>query len=366
MTSVIEKPAAIAAPAKRPGMRSVLQRQRWWLGRVAVLPLHLLVFVLLSFVLIRSVPGDPVAALLGSQAWTQADYDQLEKSLGLDGSLLEQLVRYVGGLFTLDLGRSLVTRQEVWDELAVRLPATVELALMGMIVCIVVSIVASLIVLSRPRGIIAKIIGGYSRAAGAVPDFVLAIAGLLLFYATLRWVPAPLGRLDTTLIAPTRITGLPFTDTILQGYGAATASMAAHLVLPVAVLALSQAPIMINLLIAGLRQSLDAPPTLFRIATGAGRRTVLLSVYRRAIPAVITISGSIFGSLIGGAVIVESLFGFSGLGSYAADAVSGSDYPALQGFLLLVAALVLVVFLLVDVVNMVVDPRRRPGNHQEG
>lgn len=343
-----------------------LRRNRWWITRVLAMPVHLLIFAVATFALLRFIPGDPVAAILGSQSYTQADYDRLSASLGLDGSIGSQFLDYLRGLVTFDFGTSLLSRQPVSSELMSRLPSTVELAFMGMLACLVVSVAASLVAVLRPRGVVARLVTGYSRAAGAVPDFVLAVLGLIVFYGTLHWLPSPTGRLDASLVQPTEITGFPFLDTVIAGYWAATGDMAAHLVLPVTVLALAQAPIMTNLLITGLRTAIDAPPTKFRIATGASRRTVLLSVYRRAIPAAVTISGSIFASLIGGAVVIEQLFGFAGLGSYASAAVSDSDYPALQGFLLVTAALVLVVFLVVDLLNMIIDPRRRPGVDKEG
>jgi peptide/nickel transport system permease protein len=366
-TAELEAPVAGARPRPTFGQRlkGAFSTNRWWITRVAVMPLHLLVFTVLAFGLLRLMPGDPVAAILGDQPFTQEDYDRLQRSLGLSGSLPEQFITYLQGLVTLDLGTSLVTLRPVAAELAVRIPATVELAAMGMLACIVLSVVASLLAVVRPKGLVARIMTGYSRAAGAIPDFVLAVVGLIVLYATLRVLPAPMGRLSAGLPQPTTITGFPFLDTILQGYWDATWDMSAHLALPIAVLALSQAPIMTNLLITGLRKAIDSPPTLFRIATGASRFTVYLSVYRRAIPAAVTIAGSIFAGLIGGAIIIEQLFGFVGLGSYASTAVGGADYPALQGFLLVAAALVLVVFLLVDVLNMLIDPRRRPGVGQE-
>jgi ABC-type dipeptide/oligopeptide/nickel transport system permease component len=368
MTVTAVRPAPARSrprPSAGDRLRAGFRNNRWWITRVAVMPVHLFVFAVLSFGLLRLMPGDPVAAILGDQPFTQEDYDRLQASLGLSGSLPEQFITYLQGLLTLDLGTSLVTLRPVAEELAVRIPPTLELAAMGMLACVIVSVGASLLAVVRPRGVVARIMTGYSRAAGAIPDFVLAVVGLIVLYATLRVLPAPMGRLSAGLPQPTTITGFPLLDTVLQGYWDATWDMTAHLVLPVAVLALSQAPIMTNLLITGLRKAIDAPPTLFRIATGASRFTVYLSVYRRAVPAAVTIAGSIFAGLIGGAIIIEQMFGFVGLGSYASTAVGGSDNPALQGFLLVAAALVLVVFLLVDVLNMLIDPRRRPGVGQE-
>jgi peptide/nickel transport system permease protein len=343
---------------------NALRRQRWWAGRILVLPLHLLVFTILSFLLIRLVPGDPVRAKLGPQT-DEAAYAALKTAMGLDGSLFAQLTAYLAGLGRGDLGNSLATGAPVAREIGARLFGTVELALMGLVGSIVLSLVLSYVVVMSDRNPVSRAIRAYSRAAGAVPEYVLAVFGLIVFFTWLRVVPAPLGRLDAGMVPPNVVTGFPFLDTMLQNYWAATASMAAHLVLPVAVMAVSQAPILIKLLVSGLDDAMAAAPTRFRIASGASRWRVVLSVYRRAIPPAITMCGTLFGYLLGGAVILETLFGFAGMGKYAVDAVTASDYLALQGFLLVIAALALVVFLVVDLVNMVVDPRRRPGVRAE-
>ncbi len=137
--------------------------------------------------------------------------------------------------------------------------------------------------------------------------------------------------------------------------------MARHLALPILVMVFAHSAVMLKQLLSGLEAELDSPATLFRIATGAPTATVLLSVYRRALPAAVTMAGILFGYQIGGAVIIEALFGFNGMGLYLTDAVAGADFTAMQGFLVVIAAVSLVVFLGVDLCNMLIDPRRRPG-----
>jgi ABC-type dipeptide/oligopeptide/nickel transport system permease component len=339
---------------------SALKRQRWWLARVAALPIHLAVFTVITFFLLRSVPGDPVLVLLGQNATPEA-YTKLQKELGLNGSLLDQLGRYLANVAHFNLGDSLISGRSVLSELGDRVPATAELALMGLFGTIVFSVIASYFVVMHPRNPVSRVLKVYAQAAGALPEYVLAIIALFLFYTTLHIAPAPIGRLSTSLSSPEKITGLPWIDTILQGDWAATSSMAAHLFLPVMVMVLAQSAIMIKILVSGLDEALDAPPTRFRVASGAGHLAVLASIYRRAAPTAVTMCGTLFGYLLGGAVILETLFGFTGMGSYAINAVSSGDFVAMQGFLLVVAALSLIVFLLVDLLNMVIDPRRRPG-----
>ncbi|MFT4011534.1 MAG: ABC transporter permease [Nocardioidaceae bacterium] len=342
-----------------------VRNNRWWWGRLLVLPVHLLVFVVITFVLIRLMPSDPVRSMLG-QNYTKEGYDKLQAKLGLDGSLPSQLWRYLADLAHFDLGDSLFTGRAVLTELSTRLPSTVELACLGMAASVILSLTASYLAAMWPTSVPGRVIRGYAAAAGAVPEYVLAVAGILIFYSLLHLVPAPLGRLTTGVPTPPAITNFPLLDALLNGDLVALSDELAHLLLPVAVMAVAHSALLVRLLVAGLDEAIDAAPTKFRIATGASHRAVLASVYRRAAPAAITMCGVVFGYQLGGAVILETLFGFSGIGSYAVDAVNSGDFVALQGFLLVVATLSLVVFLAVDLLNMLVDPRRRPGVATEG
>jgi peptide/nickel transport system permease protein len=339
---------------------SAFTRQRWWITRVLVLPVHLLVFTVLSFALVRSMPGDPVLNLLG-QNYTPEGYAALQQQLGLDGSLLEQFRHYLTQLVHLDLGNSIATGRPVLTELGERVPQTLELAFLALLISICASVAAALFATLRPRNGLAALVRVYGRTAGALPEYVVAIAALFLCYAVLHVVPAPVGRMAPQLPAPAGTTGFPLLDTVLQGYWTATGSMLAHLVLPVGVMVVAHSALLTRMLLAGLDEAVDNPQTRFRIASGAHRRAVVLSMLRRAAPPAVTTTGTLFGYLLGGAVVIESLFGLSGLGGYAVDAVSASDVVAMQGFLLVIAALSLLVFLVVDLVNMSVDPRRRPG-----
>ncbi|CAJ64804.1 MULTISPECIES: ABC transporter permease [Frankia] len=346
-------------------MREILRRQRWWLGRIIALPFQLLVFAAVSFLLVQSIPGDPVAVLTGGQA-DRANYAAIQKQLGLDGSLLHQLLRYLGHTVQLDLGNSIMTGRPVAHEFSDRLPATIELALMSLFFSILLAVGLSYLAVVRPRNPLSYVVRGYARVAGGLPDFAIGVAAVFVFYATLHWAPAPLGRLGSGVDDVPKVTGLPFLDTLLTGHLDATWSMAGHLVLPVGTLVISQAGVLVKMLIAGLEEAVDAPPTRFRIASGASRAMVRASLFRRALPPAVTTSGTLFGYALGGAVIVESIFGFTGIGGYLGDAVSSGDIPAMQGFLVIVAAVSLVVFLIVDLVNMSLDPRRRPGVRTEG
>jgi len=213
----------------------------------------------------------------------------------------------------------------------------------------------------RPRNPLARVLSVYARTAGAVPEFVWGVAFIFIFYATLHIAPAPLGRVSGRMRMPETVTGFPLLDALLAGNTTVATSMVEHLVLPVAVLTIAQSALLTKVLVSGLQESTTAPPTRFRIASGAPRSAVVLSMYRRAAPPAVTIIGQMTGNLVGGAVILEALFGLGGMGQYAVDAINSKDIVAIQGFLIVISALTLLVFLLLDIATMALDCRRRPG-----
>jgi ABC-type dipeptide/oligopeptide/nickel transport system permease component len=336
----------------------VLTKNVWWAKRVAMLPVHLFVVAVAVFFLVRLVPGDPAIQITGGQA-SEEQLDQVRESLGLNGSVLEQLGSFLGNVVTGDLGTSIQTGQPVLNDIGARLPQTLELSLMALVLATLLAVVLSGVAVFAPRNPLAAVARAYARAAGALPDFCMGIIAILVFYVVLRVAPAPIGRLNGRESAPPAVTHFPFLDTLINGDPALVRSAAAHLVLPVAAMTVAYAPYLMKQLILGLEREVDAGSTRFRIAAGAGRAMVIVSVFRRAFPAVVVVTGSLLGGMLGGAVVMESMFGLGGIGQYAVNAVVTSDFPAMQGVLISMVAVVLVVFLVVDVVTMVLDPRRR-------
>jgi peptide/nickel transport system permease protein len=340
---------------------AVVRRQRWWVTRVLVLPVHLFFFAVAVFFLVRMIPGDPVTVLTGGQNVSAQKAEQIRASLGLTGSVFSQFIHYLHNVVTLQFGNSMIDGLSVWGELSRRLPETIELAVTAMVIATALTIAMGLVAVLRPRSILAKILVPYARTAGAIPDFVLGVLGVFLFYTTLHLLPAPNGLYAPTLNPDTRVTGFPLLDALIAGDTAMFGSICAHLVLPVTVLVIANTPLLLKIFLRSLEEAVDAAPTRFRIAAGASRKTVLLSVVRRAAPSAIAMMGTLFGFMLGGVVVVEQLFAMPGMGLYGVNAVNSSDRTALEGFLILVATISLVVFLIVDLINMTVDPRRRPG-----
>ncbi|GAA0935373.1 ABC transporter permease [Pseudonocardia zijingensis] len=347
-------------------MTPFLARHRWWLTRTLVLPLHIAVFASVAFFLVRLVPGDPVMARVdASGGFTPEDYARAAEQMGLSGSIWEQFGRFWSALITFDLGTSPVTGRPVWEEVMSRLPSTIELVTLGLLGSVVLALVLALITLSTRRPRLHTVLRGYGKLAGAVPDFAVAILGLVLFYVVLQVIPAPLGRVDPRMSLPDVI-GFPLLDSVITGRWDVVGAIVARYVLPLSVLVLVHTPSLWRQLSLGLSEQVAAPPTLFKVASGATRLSVYLSVLRRACASSVVMLGAMFGGLIGGVVVIEELFGFGGVGRFAITSVEQLDFVGLQGFLVVVAALCLLVFFLVDLVNMILDPRRRPGVRVDG
>jgi peptide/nickel transport system permease protein len=200
----------------------------------------------------------------------------------------------------------------------------------------------------------------YANLTGALPDFAVAIVGIVVFFTLLHIAPAPIGRADAGVTIPV-VTGFPLLDTILTGEFSVTVSMAAHYALPVLVIVFIHASGLWRQLGLGLEEQIAEPPTLFKIASGATRRSIYRSILRRATASSIVMLGTKFGALLGGVIVLERLFGFGGVGQFAVDSVTSLDFNGLQGVLVVIASLCLITFFLVDIVNMALDPRRRPG-----
>jgi ABC-type dipeptide/oligopeptide/nickel transport system permease component len=342
-------------------MKAYFGRNRWWILRTLALPLHIFLFATLAFFLARVVPGDPVAVTLeASNGYTEADYEKAAAAMGLGGSLWDQLLTFWSRLAQGNLGTSLISGSPVLPEIWSRLPSTLELVGIGLIGAALLSVLLGLVLLTTENRIAQRLIRGYSQTAGTVPPFALAVVGIFVFFVLLHWLPAPLGRVDGGTPEAT-VTGFPLLDAALTGNGAAFGQICAHYILPIAVMVLCYTPYIFGQLVVGLDDAARSAATLFRIASGAKRSLVYLSIFRRAASSSIVMFAGLLGGLIGGVVVLEQLFSFGGVGQFAVDAVNTSDFVALQGFLIVIAAFCLVIFLLVDIINMLLDPRRRPG-----
>lgn len=324
--------------------------------RLAFVIPQLFGIVLVSFLLVKSIPGDPAVLMLGPTA-TQTAIDNLRTSLGLDQPLYMQFLIYVGNLLQGDLGTSWQTTRPVLEDLLLRFPATLELVTLSLAVAIVVGVGFGVASARHPGGIAAKVADLYGLVAGALPDFWFALVLIFLFYTVLGWAPAPLGRIDLMVLPPPQITGALTIDALLAGDFAAFRSALSHLVLPVLTLGLLNAGPIMKMTQATMERMLDADFSRYAVLSGIPQKLVVRQALRNSLPSIITIISVLYGMLIGGAVLVEIVFSWGGAGQYAVQGVLNSDIYPVLGFVLFAAIFSLVVYIVVDLIYFLLDPR---------
>lgn len=311
-----------------------------------------------TFVLIRLLPGDPATQLAGVNA-TPENIEAIREQLQLNDSLLSQYAAYVKRLAQGDLGTSLVTFNSVTSDIGQRLPATLELVGLALALALVLAVVTGIFSAMHPESLIGRATYGYGMLAGALPDFFLGLLLSYLLFTVAGVLPSPSGQIDISLAPPDHVTGAYAVDALLTGNLEVLRSAGLHLVLPVATLVLVYAGVVMKQTRAAMERVLETPWMRFAMASGVSHRTIMRYGLRNVLPQVLTVTGAVLLFLIGGAVLVEQVFSWDGLGQYAVQAIQGSDYQAIQGFVLIAATISLVVNLLLDVLYALVDPRIR-------
>lgn len=339
-----------------PNLKNLPRPLRIVAGRSLVIVPQMFGVMLVTFLLIRLLPGDPALLLLGNMATPEA-IASLRARLGLDLSVWEQFLLYVGNVFQGDLGISIFTSNPVLVDLLERAPATLELITYAMILTVLLGVTLAVVSVVKRGSAVDYGTRVYGLAAGAIPDFWI---GLLLIYFLfyLAGIAAPpFGRIDAFLSTPPQVTGFYTIDSLIAGDWEAFRSSVGRLVLPVLTLTIVNAGALMKMtqsVFAGIYRS---DFIRHQRACGLPERVIIRSALRNSMPPVITLVGFLFGFLLGAAVLVETIFAWGGLGQYAVQAVINSDYPALQGFVLVAAAFILLVYLVVDILYELADPR---------
>lgn len=283
----------------------------------------------LVFGLIHLIPGDPVLIMLGEGA-QPADVEELRRSLGLDRPLGEQYLRYLRGLARGDLGESLHFDEPVTRLIARHYPATVELALAAMAMALAVALPLGMLAAWRRGGWLDRGARLFSLAGVSVPNFWLGPIAILLFSIQLGWLP-------------------------VSGRGGWR-----HLVMPAATLGLALAGLLTRMVRTALAEELGKPYLVTARAKGlSGARVAVRHALGNALVPVVTVVGLQFGSLLTGAILTETIFGWPGLGRLLIQAIRLRDYPLVQGAVLLIAVTYVLVNLITDLVYAWIDPRIR-------
>ncbi|MCK3769310.1 ABC transporter permease [Microbacterium aerolatum] len=344
--------------ARRRPARSPLAG--YLLRRLGTSILLLIGVTIVTFLLTNLVPGDPVSAALGEgAAQNPATRAAFIEAHGLDKPLIVQYFIYMGNLLQGDLGTSLVTGRAVTTDLATAVPATIEIAVCAIVVSLAVSIVLGTLAAYR-RGLVTdQVVRVVTLVGLSVPTFWLALVSYYFFFLQLGVAPGS-GRISPSITPPPRVTGFYTVDYLLGGDSVGFFDAAAHLALPVMVLSLVTIGLLTRFVRTSVLEVLDSDYVRAARAKGlSGPRVVLDYVLRGAALPILTVVGVAFGSLLSGTVLVESVFAWPGLGTYAYNAAANLDLTGIMGVGLVVGVVYLVINLVVDLLYGVLDPRVR-------
>lgn len=326
------------------------------LRRLAWFVPTLLGLLAVTFVISRVIPADPVALVAGETA-TPAQVGALRHQLGYDRPLPVQFVTYVARLARGDMGTSLYTMRPIVDDLASRLPATIELTLVAMLGSVVIGIPLGVVSALWRHSVLDHAVRVLTVSGLAIASFWLGIMLQLLFAMRLGWTPLN-GRLQG--FPPRGVTGLFLLDAVLTWDWATFAAALSHIALPAATLAFPALATLVRFTRAGVLDVMQSNFVLYERAMGLPRSVIVWKyILRNALTSTVTQIGLLFGILLAGAVVTEAVFDWPGIGTYAVNSIIRSDYNAVMGFTVWAGAIFIVVNLLVDVAHTLVDPRER-------
>ncbi len=311
--------------------------------------------VLVTFVVTHLLPGNPVLVHAGFKNPSTIKF--LEKQMGPDQPLPVQFGLYMAGLVHGDLGQSWYTGNPVTLDLNQRLPASLELAAFSTVLALLIAIPLGIISAIKRDSIWDHLTRMLGVGGVSMPVFWVGLVLVFVFYYTLHIAPAPLGRIDTFAQTPPARTGLFTIDSLLAGDISTFEDALGHMVLPGITLAqVVMVPIM-RITRASMLEALGQPYIRTARAAGLPYREIVLDALHNSLINVLTIGGLVLGYLIGGAVLVEKVYAWPGMGQYALNALLENDYSAVQGFILAITTIYILLNLVIDVLYAVIDPR---------
>ena len=335
-----------AGIARRVGQRLVLS-----------LPAQLGVIVV-TFMLMRVLPGDPAVFFASGPSAGQQEVEDLRRQMGLDRPIPVQLIRYLGEIAAGDLGRSLTTGQPVLQDIGRRLPASLELTFTALLTALLLSVPLGVAAALRPGSVVDHAVRMLCTLGVCVPTFVSGLLLIYVFYYLLGWAPDSTARLDIFAPTPPDITGFYLVDFALTGDWDGWRAALAQLALPAFSMALFVLAPLARMTRASMLAVLGSDFIRTAHALGLPRRRIIVGyALRNALLPVLTITGIVFSTMLGANVLVEKVFSWPGVASYALDALLASDYAPVQAFVLLMAIIFVLVNVAIDVLYGVADPR---------
>jgi len=331
---------------------------RFILTRLGLVIPTFLGIIFLTFILIRLVPGDPVEVRVGERGISPERHAELLHQMGLDRPLYVQFFDYVGGVLQGDLGISVITQRPVMDEFLTLFPATLELAFFAMIFATLVGLPAGLLAAVRRGSIYDHAVMGTSLTGYSMPIFWWGLLLILLFSVNLGWTPVAKRLSDDYFVD--EVTGFMLIDTLLSDEKGSFLDAVQHLILPTIVLGTVPLAVIARMTRSAMLEVLGEDYIRTARAKGLGvYRIVAIHALRNALVPVVTVIGLQVGTLMGGAILTESVFSWPGIGKWLVESIGRRDYPALQGGVLVIAALVMATNLLVDLLYGLLNPRIR-------
>jgi ABC-type dipeptide/oligopeptide/nickel transport system permease component len=329
---------------------------RYAFQRLMLLVPVLLGVTLITFILLRVIPGDPIERVT-SEFVPRARIEQLKKEAGLKDPLYVQYLRYTARLVRGDAGTSFVTGLPVTSELAEVFPATFELTAYGMLLTVLAGTILGVMAAVKRDSVIDHGVRAMAVAGFSIPLFWLGLILIYFVFFRLNLVPAPLGRIEPLVPSPSRITGLYTVDALLTGNWTALASSIRMLILPVVTLAASALAPVARMTRSEMIEALDSDYVRTAKSLGLSQKKILQQALRNGSLPIVTMIASIYGFLLSGSVLIESVFSWPGMGQYAFNAIGNSDYNAVQGYILFVTFAYVIVYLVLDLTYHVLDPR---------
>jgi peptide/nickel transport system permease protein len=327
------------------------------IGRIGQSIPSIIGIIIVTFVLTRALPGDPAVYFAGPAADAQS-IQEIRESLGLDKSWPEQFWIYLRDLATGDLGVSISTGLPVVEELWRRLPASLELTSLALLFSISVALPLGIAAATRPNSWVDQLCRLIVTAGVSLPVFFTGLFMVYVFYYILNIAPSPLGRLGILYLSPPPITNFYTIDALLAGDWEVFGAALAQLIMPAVTLGIFTLAPLARMTRGAMLQVLSSDFIRTARASGLRRSTILYTyAFRNALLPILTTLGMVFSFMLGSNVLVEKVFAWPGIGSFAIEALIVSDYAAVQGFVLAMAILYVLLNLCIDILYTLVDPR---------
>ncbi len=318
----------------------------------------LLGVVIVTFLLMRVLPGDPAVFFASGPDAGQKEIEELRHKMGLDQPIPIQLVRYLGDVATGNLGRSMTTGQPVVQDMRRKLPASLELTFCALAIALLVSVPLGVLAALRPGSLVDHSVRLVCTLGVCMPTFVSGLLLIFVFYYLLGWAPDPTARIDIFAATPPDITGFYLVDFALAGDWDGWLAALRQLLLPAFSMALFVLAPLARMTRASMLAVLGSDFIRTAHSMGLPRYKIVFAyALRNALLPVLTITGIVFSTMLGANVLVEKVFSWPGVASYALDALLASDYAPVQGFVLLMATIFVLMNVLIDFLYGIADPR---------